>query len=157
MVRPRGIRSGLGAAAGVVLVDQVTKAVADSGGTMPRNPDLAFGVAHGPAPMLVLLGIFVVVVFVAVVGRAAVRSGIAPAIPGIIAGGVIANVIDRMRFGAVRDFIELPRATINLADVAIAGGMLALGIAWLLRTTTQTATGVSRVRWSSSQKASSTR
>ena len=46
---------------------------------------------------------------------------------GLLLGGALGNVIDRVRDGAVTDFIKLPGwPAFNLADVAITAGVLAL-------------------------------
>jgi signal peptidase II len=46
---------------------------------------------------------------------------------GLLLGGALGNIIDRVRDGAVTDFIKLPLwPAFNLADVAITLGVLAL-------------------------------
>src|SRR5205823_10805499 len=46
---------------------------------------------------------------------------------GLLLGGALGNVVDRLRDGAVTDFIKLPLwPAFNLADVAITGGVFAL-------------------------------
>ena len=44
----------------------------------------------------------------------------------LIAGGMVGNTLDRIRFGSVRDFLVVPGAIVNLADLAVAAGMIAL-------------------------------
>ncbi len=117
----------------VVAVDQVAKATAARATTPASNPDLAFGVAHGSPAVLVAASILVLGVFLAVVGRLAVQAGISPLLPALIAGGMLGNVVDRARFGAVRDFIPTPFAIINVADVAIIVGVVALGVGLVFR------------------------
>jgi lipoprotein signal peptidase len=135
-VRSPWVRS-VAVAGAVVVVDQASKSVAAQHGPVPRNPALALGVAGGPAPVLIVLALAVVVVFLAVVGRLAVRLGIPAMLPAIVAGGVSANAIDRVRFGAVRDFIPLPGMTVNVADFAIAAGIVVLAVALAARTTSR--------------------
>jgi signal peptidase II len=49
---------------------------------------------------------------------------------GLLLGGALGNIIDRLRDGAVTDFIKLPVwPAFNLADVAITVGVLALLVA----------------------------
>ncbi len=117
----------------VVGVDQLAKTAAAHATTSAHNPDLAFGIAHGPPPVLVVLSILVLGAFLAVVGRLAVQAGISPLLPALIAGGMLGNVLDRARFGAVRDFIPTPFAIINLADIAVMLGVVALGLGLALR------------------------
>jgi lipoprotein signal peptidase len=116
------------AAAFVLGVDQLAKAGAAHATTSAHNPDLAFGIAHGPPPVLVAVSVLVLGVFLAVVGRLAVQAGISPVLPALIAGGMLGNVLDRARFGAVRDFIPTPFAIINIADIAVMAGVVALGV-----------------------------
>ncbi|HSG95438.1 MAG TPA: signal peptidase II [Afifellaceae bacterium] len=61
---------------------------------------------------------------------------------GLIAGGALANVIDRIIFGAVADFFLFHAGTFewyvfNLADVWIVAGVIGMALAWL----TESATG----------------
>ena len=46
---------------------------------------------------------------------------------GLLLGGALGNVVDRVRVGAVTDFVKLPAwPAFNLADTAITFGVLAL-------------------------------
>ena len=46
---------------------------------------------------------------------------------GLLLGGALGNIIDRVRDGAVTDFIKLPAwPAFNVADMAITFGVLAL-------------------------------
>ncbi len=46
---------------------------------------------------------------------------------GMLAGGAVGNIVDRVRDGAVTDFLKLPNwPAFNLADVAITLGVVAL-------------------------------
>ena len=46
---------------------------------------------------------------------------------GLLLGGALGNIIDRIREGAVTDFLKIPAwPAFNLADVAITVGVLAL-------------------------------
>ena len=121
------------AAIGVVVIDQITKAAAAHRVPVAHNPDLAFGVAGGSVPTLVGITVLVLAVFIAVVGRWAIRLGISPMLPALIVGGMLANAVDRLRFGAVRDFLATPFATFNVADVVIASGIVALATALATR------------------------
>jgi len=43
---------------------------------------------------------------------------------GLLLGGALGNLIDRVRFGAVIDFVDVPWwPTFNLADAAIVAGV----------------------------------
>ena len=121
----------------VVLVDQTAKSAAaraHAGMITPaRNPGYALGVLGGPAPLLILGTVLVLGVFLAVIGRWAVQVGISPLIPAVIAGGMVANTIDRIRFGAVRDFLATGWLIIDVADLVVLGGIVALVAALGLR------------------------
>ncbi len=46
---------------------------------------------------------------------------------GLLLGGAAGNLIDRIRLGAVTDFIKLPHwPAFNVADIAVTGGVLVL-------------------------------
>ena len=50
---------------------------------------------------------------------------------GAILGGAVGNVIDRVAFGAVTDYLKVSRwPAFNIADVAIVLG--AIGLVWLM-------------------------
>jgi signal peptidase II len=95
--------------------------------TNTRNKGVAFGMADGVSPvligatMLLLLGLLVYLG-----GRG--RVGVAIWLPaGLLIGGALGNLADRVRDGAVTDFVDLPFwATFNLADVAIVAGVFLL-------------------------------
>ena len=41
-----------------------------------------------------------------------------------VAGGMIGNTLDRIRLGSVRDFLVTPWAIVNIADIAVAAGII---------------------------------
>jgi lipoprotein signal peptidase len=120
-------------AGGVVIVDQAAKTLAARAAPTAHNRALAFGLARGPATVLALSSILMLGLFVLVIGRWTVQLGISPVFPALIAGGGIANAMDRVRLGAVRDFIATPLAVVNVADIAVLGGAVALFLALILR------------------------
>ena len=125
----------------VVLLDQGTKAIAtslvDRGDRSELLPFLAFenvrnkGVAFGLGGDIsaVLIGA-TIVVLVGVLAFLALRgkSGTLVLLPAaLLIGGALGNLADRVRDGAVTDWIDLPLwPTFNLADVAIVAGVLLL-------------------------------
>src|SRR5207248_1441539 len=80
-------------------------------------------------PVLLLFSMAVLFVFCGVIARWTAHIGVAPAIPAVVVGGMLANAIDRFRSGSVRDFIHTPWLIFNVADIAVAGGIVATGIA----------------------------
>jgi lipoprotein signal peptidase len=113
-------------AGAVVVDDQLTKALAAQRGVVAGNPALAFGVVEGPARFLIVGMAVVLLAFLRFVPPRAAALGIWPATPALIAGGMFANLVDRLRFGVTRDFILTPWATVNVADIAVIAGVIGL-------------------------------
>jgi signal peptidase II len=127
-------------AVGVVAADQVTKHLVKSSlaegahrHVLPgvelvhaTNNGVAFSVSAG-GPTLVL--VVIVVAVAAIVGYFATHHD-RPLIwlpTGLMVGGAIGNLVDRIREGAVTDFIKLPHwPAFNLADTSITLGVIVL-------------------------------
>lgn len=116
--------------AGLVVVDQLSK-LAASRNTCGElicplhNEALFLGLGAGSGVSVVATGTVGLALFVAWV-RAARRRGAVPmlAIASVFAG-IIANAIDRVTLGFVRDFLAIPGGVvINVADVAVVVGLL---------------------------------
>ena len=75
----------------------------------------------------------VLAAFLVVADLLAVRFGISIVMPALVAGGTIGNTLDRIRLGSVRDFLVLPWAIVNVADIAVAVGVIGLAIALATR------------------------
>jgi signal peptidase II len=129
------------AAVGVVVVlDQLTKAgvrshvsPGDSDPVLPflelvrvRNTGVAFGLLSGGGALVLVLSAAALVLLVGYF----VRHPEKPALwipTGLLLGGAVGNAIDRVRLGAVTDFLKLPYwPAFNVADMAITIGVLAL-------------------------------
>jgi lipoprotein signal peptidase len=115
--------------AAIVLDDQVTKAAAAHAGLVAHNPSYALGVVAGPEPLLIAGTILVMAAFLGLVARPAMALGVSPIAPALIVGGMLGNALDRIRLGGARDFVHTPWAIINLADVAVAVGIVAFVVA----------------------------
>ena len=91
-----------------------------------RNTGVAFGQLQGGGVVVAILIAIAVVALLVYVTRNARRRWIwLPA--GLLLGGATGNVIDRLREGAVVDFVKLPHwPAFNVADAAITVGVLAL-------------------------------
>jgi signal peptidase II len=132
-------RAGIMLAA-VLLVDQVTKrlvqsdiAQGDSNGVFPgvqlvhvRNHGVAFGAfAGGGTIVAVIIGVALVALVVWFLRHTATPLAWLPT--GLLLGGAVGNIFDRVRDGAVTDFIKFPAwPAFNIADVAITFGVLSL-------------------------------
>jgi len=132
---------GLAACGVVVALDQGSKALVtslvDPGDRIEllpflhlenvRNEGVAFGLGGNISAALIGVTILLLVgllVFLALRGG----SGWSVWLPAaLLLGGALGNLADRVRDGAVTDFIDLPLwPTFNLADVAITLGVLLL-------------------------------
>ena len=91
-----------------------------------RNTGVAFGQLQGGGAIVAVLIAVAVLALLAFVARHAQRRWIwLPA--GLLLGGALGNVVDRVREGAVVDFVKLPHwPAFNVADAAITIGVLAL-------------------------------
>lgn len=103
---------------------------------LSHNPGIAFGLRLPPVFQEVLIGIALVIV--AIIAVRSTRHPISryPDIPmiafGLILGGGIANIIDRIPDGLVTDFIQIGTfPTFNIADSCITvGAALLLWEGW---------------------------
>lgn len=95
--------------------------------TNTRNRGIAFGLAGEVPPALIAA---MIVALIAVLGYLSLREQGSPLVwlpAGLLVGGALGNLIDRVREGAVTDFIDLPAwPTFNLADAAITLGVTML-------------------------------
>ena len=161
MVRRRNLTLAVVVAALVVLVDQASKAWAEA--SLPpgrevtaihgwlwfrlaRNTGATLGLFSGHNQLVSVLSLLVVVAVGMVLLRGPAGGMLGAGALGAIAGGAIGNLIDRVRLGAVTDFIEvhLWPTNFNLADAAIRIGVLVLVVAllWeLVRSRRRPATG----------------
>ena len=91
-----------------------------------RNTGVAFGQLQGGGAIVTVLIAAAVVALLVYVARNSGRALIwLPA--GLLLGGALGNVIDRIREGAVVDFLKLPHwPAFNVADSAITIGVLTL-------------------------------
>jgi signal peptidase II len=129
----------------VVVLDQVAKALIENnlvpgekvdvlgpiGLTLAHNQGVAFGLASGSdAPLIVFA-----VLALGFVGLLLARNPGTPGMwiaVGLVAGGALGNLIDRVRAGEVTDYVEIGSwPPFNLADVAITAGVLAFAVIFL--------------------------
>jgi signal peptidase II len=153
VARLSNLRRALAVALAVLVLDQATKfvvvelldlrsrlvvPVADPwlNLTMAWNEGINFGLFDfGAAGRWVLVGLAVAIV-VGLLAWVRRTRGWVPALGvGAIVGGALGNVIDRLRYGAVADFINMSCCGIsnpfafNVADAAIFGGAALLLLA----------------------------
>jgi signal peptidase II len=143
----------LSLAAAVVALDQVTKAIALArllpgvpvtvvdgwlSLTLVMNPGLAFGLLGSVPPAWRWVVAALSVGALIVLARVALRvlpGGGWPAVVaiGLVFGGAVGNLVDRLRFGAVVDFVDVHWRgyhwpAFNVADSAISVGVALLAL-----------------------------
>ncbi len=94
--------------------------------TLSHNEGIAFGLADGGGVGLVVVTLIALGVVLFLFSRDPARPGMWVA-TGLLAGGALGNLTDRLRHGHVTDFIELPHwPPFNLADCGITCGVVIL-------------------------------
>jgi signal peptidase II len=129
----------------VVVLDQATKALVEHHLvpgqqlevfgpielTLVHNSGVAFGLASGGGTRLVLLTFLALAIVGFLFWRDPTRPGMWIA-AGLLAGGALGNLADRVRADAVTDFVRIGSwPAFNLADVAVTAGVLALALSYL--------------------------
>lgn len=101
--------------------------------TMVWNQGVTFGLLHqdGAAGPWILAGIAIAVVIALAVWLRRAETRLVASALGAIGGGAIGNVVDRLRFGAVVDFLHAHAFgyswyVFNIADATIVCGVVAL-------------------------------
>jgi signal peptidase II len=91
-----------------------------------RNSGVAFGFFAGGGWLLLVIGAVALAALLAFFATH-VRRPLAWLPTGLLIGGAAGNLIDRLRDGAVTDFVKLPHwPAFNVADMAITFGVLLL-------------------------------
>jgi len=134
-----GVRAA-GVLAAVVALDQGTKALVRA--TVPRgssdpvlpgidlvntrNTGVAFSLFQDGGALLIAFTVVAMVALLVFFARDPTRRGVWLPV-GLLLGGALGNLIDRVLDGAVTDFVDLPLwPAFNVADVAITLGVVAL-------------------------------
>lgn len=135
-----------GSLGGAVLVlDQIVKAVVESelvpgeqvdligpvGLTLAHNEGVAFGLAGGGALPLVAFALLALAFVGYLFTRNATVDWLWVAV-GLVVGGALGNLVDRLRAGEVTDYVEIGSwPPFNLADVAITAGVAVFALVFL--------------------------
>lgn len=129
----------------VVALDQAVKAAIEAnlvpgeqadllgpvGLTLAHNRGVAFGLASGGGALLIAVTVAALLFVGVLFARNPERRWMWLAI-GLLAGGALGNLIDRVRAGAVTDYVDaLGWPPFNLADVAITFGVVVLALSYL--------------------------
>lgn len=129
----------------VVILDQGTKALVEArmvpgehvdllgplGITFTHNRGIAFGLASGGGAALIALTVAALLLVGVLFARNPTRPGMWVAV-GLLAGGALGNLADRVRAEAVTDYIDvLSWPPFNLADVSITLGVVVLALSYM--------------------------
>ncbi len=124
-----------------IVADQVTKVIAQRSFTpddpfevLPffqftntRNTGIAFGQFQDNQTIVIALAIVAITWMLIYFARSGGRHALLPVAFGLLAGGAIGNLFDRLRQGYVTDFLHIDRFPVfNLADTAITVGVILL-------------------------------
>jgi signal peptidase II len=129
----------------VLALDQAVKALIENelvpgeqvdllgplGLTLAHNQGVAFGLAGGSVLPLIAFAVVALGFVGYLLARNSTVAGIWIAV-GLVAGGALGNLVDRVRAGEVTDFVEIGSwPPFNLADVAITLGVAAFALIFL--------------------------
>ena len=129
----------------VVAADQAVKARVEAGLTLgeevdvlgplsltlTHNKGVAFGLAGGAGIGLVLVTVAALVLIAFVFSRDPGKPGLWVAV-GLLAGGALGNLVDRLAAGEVTDYIHIGSwPAFNLADIAITVGVVLIVLIYL--------------------------
>jgi signal peptidase II len=133
-------------ASAAIAADQVTKYVVTSTVSLDdsvhvagplsihhvQNTGIAFGLFSGATAVVVFVTAAAIVWMLAFFAQSAARHPVLPAAFGLVIGGSLSNLFDRVRLGHVTDFIDIDWWTFrifNLADSFIVVGVVILLVA----------------------------
>jgi signal peptidase II len=127
-------------AVAVVVADQISKAIVRANISRveevdlvlgvklihTRNTGVAFSLFSGGGPLIVILAIVALAALLAFF-LTHLHRPLVWLPTGLFLGGAAGNLIDRIRLGAVTDFVKIPHwPAFNVADICITFGVLTL-------------------------------
>jgi signal peptidase II len=114
-----------------LVIGQVVEVLGPLKLTLSHNSGVAFGLAGGAGLSLVAITVAALGVVGYLFACNPTRPGMWVAV-GLLAGGAIGNLTDRVRADAVTDYVDLPHwPPFNLADVCITVGVVLLVLIYL--------------------------
>jgi signal peptidase II len=97
-----------------------------------RNSGAVFGMMKGAGTYFTLFSVIAAIALVVAIFFARKSSALVKVALGMVLGGALGNLVDRLRFGAVIDFIDIGVSEaarwpcFNIADAAITAGVVLL-------------------------------
>jgi signal peptidase II len=104
--------------------------------THVTNSGAAFGILQGQGLFLVVTAVIAIGAIVFYYMYPPLEHGLLRLALGLQLGGATGNLLDRLRFGEVTDFVDFPRyPEFNVADSSIVIGLVVIGAFFLLSET----------------------
>jgi len=102
--------------------------------TYIRNPGAAFGLFSGSRVSFIFISVVAIAIILSLLRREHYRGRLSMTALGMILGGAMGNLIDRIRLGEVVDFIDLGFGgtrwpVFNIADMGVTIGVCILAFA----------------------------
>jgi signal peptidase II len=132
----------------VIVLDQATKALVRNGLSVGEswpdeswlikvthitNSGAAFGILQGQGVFLTITAFVAIFAIIFYYTSPSLDNHVVRAALGLQLGGAIGNLADRLRFGAVTDFIHFPHyPAFNIADSSIVVGLVVIGAYFFL-------------------------
>ena len=114
----------------VVILDQLTKFFAKKYLNFSTNTGVAFGMFKGFNIVFIIVAVLVIL-FILIYHKRVLKDKYSEIFTAFILGGAVGNLIDRISYGAVIDFIDVGFwPSFNIADAAISIGMVGLIIVY---------------------------
>ena len=109
-----------------------------------RNTGIAFGLFSDSTSIVIVLTAVAIGAMVAFFARSGRRHPLLPVAVGLVIGGSISNLVDRLRLGYVTDFLDLDYwPAFNLADTFIVVGVGVLFVSFVAADRSSPAVGTS--------------
>ena len=109
-----------------------------------RNTGIAFGLFSNSTSIVIVLTTGAIAALLVFYGRSARRHPLLPTAVGLVVGGSVSNLVDRLRLGHVTDFLDLDYwPAFNLADTFIVVGVGLLFLSFVAADRSSAAVGTS--------------
>jgi signal peptidase II len=109
-----------------------------------RNTGIAFGLFSNSTSIVIVLTTGAIAALLVFYGRSARRHPLLPTAVGLVVGGSVSNLVDRLRLGHVTDFLDLDYwPAFNLADTFIVVGVGLLFLSFVAADRSSAAVGKS--------------
>ena len=109
-----------------------------------RNTGIAFGLFADSTSIVISLTAVAITALVVFFARSGRRHPLLPVAVGLVLGGSVSNLVDRLRFGYVTDFLDLDYwPAFNLADTFIVVGVGLLFLSFVAADRASAAVGTS--------------